>query len=58
MNLNTVIWILVFGTMAVVSLTQNGTLPKTGGYVGAGVLCAITMGVALVRYRREKAAGK
>ena len=56
--MNTLIWALIFTVMATVSLTQNGTLPKTAGYVAAGLLSAVTMIVAYIRYRREKAAGK
>ena len=41
-----------------VGMTQNGSIPKTPGYVASGILAAITLGLGVVRYRNRKSAGE
>ena len=56
--MNLVIGILIAVVMTVATLTQRGEIPRTPGYLIAGVLAVITFGVAIARYNRRKAAGE
>jgi len=56
--MNIVIGVLLAVVMTVATLAQTGQIPRTAGYVIAGVLAAITFGVAIARFNKRKAAGE
>ena len=56
--MNAAIGGLTIFLIVLVGMTQNGSIPKTPGYVGAGVLAVIIMGLAIARYKGRKAAGE
>ncbi len=56
--MNALISGLIIFLLVLVGMTQNGSLPKTPGYVASGILAAFIFILAIVRYRGRKAGGE
>ena len=56
--MNGIITFLLLGLITLVGLTQNGSIPKTPGYVASGILGALILILGIVRYSNRKKAGE
>jgi len=49
---------LTFFLLVLVGMTQNGSIPKQPGYIASGLLAALIVVLAVVRYKGRKDAGE
>jgi hypothetical protein len=51
--MNPLIGFLLTMLIILTGMTQNGSLPKRGGYIASGVLAGLILVLAVVRYRKR-----
>jgi hypothetical protein len=56
--MNALISGLTLFLLVLVGMTQNGSLPKTPGYVASGALAVLILILGVVRFRQRKANGE
>jgi hypothetical protein len=55
--MNALITFLTLMLLVLVGMTQNGSIPSMPGYIASGIVAALILVLAVVRYRSRKAAG-